>query len=86
MENFFCLTQKPSKNSYIFTWILYPSNWVIEITSTSSKVVYFDQLLGAVLCRRLYIPTSSCVLFAIHIISYYDKIDVTQNEPRETKS
>ena len=41
---------------------------------TSLKMVYFDQLLGAALCWRLYIPTSSCVLFAMHIISYYDTV------------
>ena len=35
-------------------------------------MVYFDQLLGAVLCRRLCIPTSSCVLLTIHFKSYYD--------------
>ena len=36
-----------------------------DFTSTLSRVVYFDQLLGAVLCWRLYIPTSYWVLFII---------------------
>ena len=45
-----------------------------KFTSTSSKVVYFDQLLGAVLWQRLCILTSSFVLFIIHIISYHDII------------
>ena len=42
-------------------------------------MVYFDQLFGYVLCRRLYIPTSSCVLFAIHIISNYDRRKILKN-------
>ena len=54
-----------------FTCYIYLINYS-NFTLTSSKVVYFNQLLGAVLCWRLYIPASSCVLFTIHIISCND--------------
>ena len=42
-----------------------------DFTSTSLKVVYLDQLLGAVLCRVLYIPISSSVLLVLCLISYH---------------
>ena len=49
-----------------------------EFTSTSSKVVYFDQLLDSILYQRLYILTSSSVLLILYLISYHDSIKFLQ--------
>ena len=43
-----------------------------DLTLTLSKVVYFDQLLVAVLYQVLYIPISSLELFVLCLISYHD--------------
>ena len=41
---------------------------------TLLKVVYFDQLLGAVLCQVLYIPISSSVLLVLCLIFFHDSL------------
>ena len=42
-----------------------------EFTSTLWKVVYFDQLLGAVLCGRLYIIIIIMCLFRLSDMGYF---------------
>ena len=55
-----------------------------DFTLTLLKVVHFDQLLGAVLCRVLYIPISSMVLLVLCLISYHDT-HISLNENVHTK-
>ena len=43
-----------------------------DFTSTSLRVVYFNQLLGAVLCQVLYILISSSVMLVLCLIDYHD--------------